>query len=87
MSVELRERKWCRVLGIEKVCVEGCWIYFAIIHGLILILLNCITVGWLDVEGCWIYFAIIHGLILILLNRITVGWFARQTSILVDSHW
>jgi len=25
MSVELRERKWCGVLGIEKVGVEYCW--------------------------------------------------------------
>jgi len=34
MSVELRERKWCGVLGIEKVDVEDCWIYFTIVHGL-----------------------------------------------------
>ena len=34
MSVELRERKWCGVLGIEKVGVECCWIYFTIVHGL-----------------------------------------------------
>jgi len=34
MSVELRERKWCGVLGIEKVNVEGCWMVFTIIHGL-----------------------------------------------------
>jgi len=25
MDVELRERKWCGVLGIEKVGVEGYW--------------------------------------------------------------
>ena len=34
MSVELRERKWCGVLGIEKVGVEGCLIFFPIVHGL-----------------------------------------------------
>jgi hypothetical protein len=34
MGVELRERKWCGVLGIEKVGVEGYWIFFAIGHGL-----------------------------------------------------
>jgi len=39
MSVELRERKWCGVLGIEKVGVEGCWIYFTIVHGLTIMLL------------------------------------------------
>jgi len=35
MVVELRERKWCAVLGIEKVGVEGCLICFAIAYGLI----------------------------------------------------
>jgi len=25
MGVELRKRKWCGVLGIEKVDVEGYW--------------------------------------------------------------
>jgi len=34
MGVELRERKWCGVLGIEKVGVEGCWMVFTIGHGL-----------------------------------------------------
>jgi len=35
MSVELREKKWCGVLGIEKMDVKGCWICFTIVHGLI----------------------------------------------------
>jgi hypothetical protein len=35
MGVELRERKWCGVLRIEKVGVEGCWMLFSIVHGLI----------------------------------------------------
>jgi len=34
MSVELRERKWCGVLEIEKEGVECCWIYFTIGYGL-----------------------------------------------------
>ena len=34
MGVELRERKWCGVLGIEKVNVKGCWICFTIVHDL-----------------------------------------------------
>jgi len=25
MGVELRERKWCGMLGIEKVGIEGYW--------------------------------------------------------------
>jgi len=32
MGVELRERKWCGVLKIEKIDVEGCWILFVIVH-------------------------------------------------------
>ena len=35
MGVELRERKWCRVLGIEKVGVEGYWKKKIIANGLI----------------------------------------------------
>jgi len=34
MGVELRERKWCGVLGIEKMNVKDCWIIFTIVHGL-----------------------------------------------------
>jgi len=34
MVVELRKRKWCGVLGIEKVGFEGCLIGFAIANGL-----------------------------------------------------
>ena len=35
MSVELRERKWCGVLGIEKMGVECCWMLLTIVNGLI----------------------------------------------------
>ena len=35
MGIELRERKWCGVLGIEKVGVEGYWKFVTIVHGLI----------------------------------------------------
>lgn len=38
MDVELRERKWCVVLGIEKVDVEGCWNFSTIVNGLIKII-------------------------------------------------
>jgi len=34
MGVELRERKWCGVLGIEKVGVEGYWKEKTIAYGL-----------------------------------------------------
>jgi len=34
MSVELRERKWCGVLGIEKVSVKGYWKEITNAHGL-----------------------------------------------------
>jgi hypothetical protein len=34
MGVKLREIKWCGVLGIEKVGVEGYWKKFPIVHGL-----------------------------------------------------
>jgi len=34
MSVELRERKWCGVLRIEKVDVECCWMVLTIVNGL-----------------------------------------------------
>jgi len=34
MGVELRERKWCGVLGIEKVGVEGYWKEITIAYGL-----------------------------------------------------
>jgi len=34
MNIELRERKWCGVLRIEKVGVEGYWKYFTIVYGL-----------------------------------------------------
>ena len=30
----IRERKWCGVLGIEKVGVECCWMFFTIVNGL-----------------------------------------------------
>jgi len=35
MCVELRERKWCRVLGIKKVGVKGYWKKKTIVYGLI----------------------------------------------------
>jgi len=35
MSVELRERKWCGVLKIEKVGVKCCWMVLTIVNGLI----------------------------------------------------
>ena len=34
MSVELRERKWRGVLGIEKVGVKCCWMVLTIVNGL-----------------------------------------------------
>jgi len=34
MSVELRERKWCGVLKIKKMDVEGCWMIYTIANGL-----------------------------------------------------
>jgi len=34
MGIELRERKWCGVLGIEKVGVEGYWNFITITNGL-----------------------------------------------------
>jgi len=34
MGVELRERKWYGVLGIEKVGVECCWMVLTIVNGL-----------------------------------------------------
>jgi len=37
MSVELREGKWCGVLGIEKVGVESYWMVKTIANGLIVI--------------------------------------------------
>jgi len=41
MSVELRERKWCGVLGIEKVGVECCWMVLTIVNGLRLSIWTC----------------------------------------------
>lgn len=34
MCVELREIKWRGMLGIEKVGVEGCWMFLTIYNGL-----------------------------------------------------
>ena len=34
MGVELREGKWCGVLGIKKVYVEGYWMKKTIAYGL-----------------------------------------------------
>jgi len=34
MGIELREKKWCGVLGIEKVGVEGYWKFITIANGL-----------------------------------------------------
>ena len=36
MGVELRERKWSGVLGIEKVGVECCWMVLTIVNSLII---------------------------------------------------
>jgi len=33
MCVELREKKWCGVLGIEKVGVECSWMVLTIVNG------------------------------------------------------
>jgi len=37
MSVELKEIKWCRMLGIEKMSIECCWMEkkTSIVNGLI----------------------------------------------------
>jgi len=43
MGVELRERKWSRVFGIEKVGVEGYWKKKTITNGLsrFILLVSC----------------------------------------------
>lgn len=57
MSVELRERKWCGVLEIEKVGVEGCWMGLTIVNGLTAVHQNMEIV---DSTKNWVWGEIIY---------------------------
>ena len=48
MDIELRERKWCGVLGIEKVGVEGYWKFFTIANGLRDITSNLFLISYMN---------------------------------------
>jgi len=52
MDVELRERKWCGVLGIEKVGVEGYWKKKTIANGL--------RIGSMHYAVCMFFYAQKH---------------------------